>query len=471
VNVEATTESPLATGADAIVIGVFAGEQIAHDVPDGTLQRLLDTGEARPDLGRLAVAHANGQRFVLVGLGPREEFEPERARVGAAAALGRAHELGAGMLCWEVPHHVDDAIVGALVEGTVLAAYRFDRYKPAEPPQLERLLISAHHDVSEPVRVASVVSAAQNRARDLGNTPANDLTPHGLAKYGKQLLGEAVTIRDEYWIRDEGMGAFTTVARGSEQGARLIRIDYDAVAGQAPLLALVGKAITFDSGGLSLKSAAGMQEMKFDMAGGAAVVEAIAALAELGAPVRVLGVVGAAENMPSGSATRPGDIARALDGTTIEIDNTDAEGRLVLADCLAYAIREGADVLVDIATLTGGVVGALGSTYAGLWANDEPLAARVQASSARTGELVWRLPLHPEYAEMIQGRYAQLTNRSQRREALPVTGAEFLHHFAGRLPWAHLDIAGTGFDAHKPYFDKGATGFGVRLLVDLARSF
>jgi leucyl aminopeptidase len=214
-----------------------------------------------------------------------------------------------------------------------------------------------------------------------------------------------------------------------------------------------------------------MHEMKFDMCGGAAVIEAIGALAELRAPVRVIGVVGATENLPSGTAVKPGDIVRALDGTTIEINNTDAEGRLVLADCLTYAIREGASRIVDLATLTGGVVTALGHTYAGLMANDDEWAHAVEAAAARTGELVWRLPLHEDFAEMVKGRVAQLTNLPPRTGASSIVGAELLHHFVGETPWAHLDIAGTAYDVRRPYLDRGATGYGVRLLVALARAF
>jgi leucyl aminopeptidase len=210
--------------------------------------------------------------------------------------------------------------------------------------------------------------------------------------------------------------------------------------------------------------------MKFDMCGGAAVIEAIWALARLEAPVRVLGVVGATENLPGPAAVKPSDIVRAMDGTTIQVDNTDAEGRLVLADCIVYAIRAGCSRLVDIATLTGGVVAALGSAHAGLLSNDDGLAAAVERSAHATGELVWRLPLHDRYAEMVKGRYAQLTNLTERREAMAITAAEFLHHFAGSVPWAHLDIAGTAWNVPRPYYDKGGTGFGVRLLVDVALS-
>jgi leucyl aminopeptidase len=474
VQAEATTGSPLASGADTIVVGVFEGEEVAHDVPDGALGALIASGEARRDFKRLAVTHAEGRRFILAGLGRRDRFDAERARVIAATAHGRARDLGARTLCWEVPHHVGEEIVAGLVEGTMLHAYRFDRYKSRENSgQLQKLVLSAHHDVSEPVRVAAIVVAAQNRARDLGNTPANDLPPAALADYARQ-LGERHGLRTEILheaaIRSLGMGAFAAVAQGSAQEARLIRLDYEGPAPSgAPRVGLVGKAVTFDSGGLSLKPAGSMEEMKFDMCGGAAVIETIGALAELQAPIRVTGVVGATENLPSGTAVKPGDIVTALDGTTIEVNNTDAEGRLVLADCLTYARREGCERLVDLATLTGGVVVALGSTYAGLLSNDDEWAELLRGCAESSGELAWRLPLHQEYAEMVKGRYAKLTNRPEKRDASTIAGAEFLHHFVGDVPWVHLDIAGTAYDVRRPYFDKGATGYGVRLLVELCR--
>jgi leucyl aminopeptidase len=479
VHVKATTESPLATAADTIVIGLFDGESIAHDVPDGALTALLSSGEARSTFKHLAVAHAEQRRLILVGLGERNRFDGERARVAAAVAHGRAGELGARTLCWEVPHHVDGAIVEGLVQGTLLHAYRFARYKRAEPadedtPQLETLILSDHHDVSASVRIGTILAEAQNRARDLANTPANDLTPTALAAYAtavsQRLPDVWVTVLGEREIRDAGMGAFAAVAQGSAQDAALIVLEYDGAAADRPRLALIGKAVTFDTGGLSLKPPAKMHEMKFDMCGGAAVIEAIAALAELQAPVRVLGVVGATENMPGGSAVKPGDIVTALDGTTIEINNTDAEGRLVLADCISYARQLGCDRMVDIATLTGGIVVALGSVYAGVMANDDALAELVLASGERSGELVWRMPLHADYAEMVKGRYAQLTNLSERREASSITGAELLHHFAGDVPWAHLDIAGVADGIRRPYLDRAGTGFGVRLLTEIARA-
>jgi leucyl aminopeptidase len=472
VDVEATTAGPRETDADTVVVGLFAEEDVAHDLPGGELGALVQSGEANPRFRHLAVWHAEGKRFVLVGLGTRDAFTAERMRVAAALAHARARELGSRAVCWEVPHHVDDAVVAAIVEGTLLHAYRFDRYRPAdESSEVQRLLLSAHHDVSGPVDRATVVTTAQNRARDLGNTPANDLPPAELASYAENLASRfdsvSASVLDGAAIREAGMGAFAAVAQGSRQDARLIRLDYRG-ADQGELVGLVGKAITFDSGGLSLKTAAAMHEMKFDMSGGAAVLEAVAALAELEVPVRVIAVVGASENLPGGSAVKPGDIVSALDGTTIEVNNTDAEGRLVLADCLSYARREGADRLIDLATLTGAITIALGSSRAGLFANDDDWADRVLSAAKQAGEPAWRMPLGPEYAQMIRGRYAQLTNRAERREAQAITAAEFLHHFAGAVPWVHLDIAGTAYDVRSTYtLGKGATGFGVRLLVEL----
>ena len=480
--VEATTAGPLDSGADTIVVGVFEGEDVAHDLPGNALATLLASGEAQREFKRLAVTHAEGTRAILIGLGDRQKFDGERARVAAAVAHRRAREMRATTMCWEIPHHVGDEVVEGLVQGTLLHAYRFDRYKKSNSEdsrerEVQALVLSAHHDIAEPVRAATIVTAAQNRARDLGNTPPNDLPPSALADYAQELarrLGIQATVLGETAIREAGMGAFAAVAQGSQEQAWLIRLDYNGAGesdGDAPLLALVGKAVTFDSGGISLKPAGTMHEMKFDMCGGAAVIEALGALAELKAPVRVLGLIGATENLPSGSAVKPGDIIRALDGTTVEVNNTDAEGRLVLADCISYARREGAQRLVDVATLTGGIVVALGSTYAGLMSNDDAWAERVEDAARRTGELVWRMPLHRDYVEMIKGRYGEIVNSTTKREATALTAGEFLHHFAGDVPWSHLDIAGTAWDVRRPYFaDKGATGFGVRLLVDLARA-
>jgi leucyl aminopeptidase len=485
VHVEATTAPALSTDADTLAFGVFDGEDVDPDLPGGELRALLDSGEARPRFKHLALTHTEDRRAILVGLGARDEFDAERARIAAAVVLRRARESGARTLCWSVPRDTGQEIAEGLVHGTVLGAYRFDRYKreaeaeadadAAPAGSVQRLIVSSPRNDAGTVSRAAVVADAQNRARELGNRPANDLTPTTLGEYAAELAGRmgslTVTQLGEEEIRRLGMGAFAAVAQGSDQPARLIVLRYDGGPPDARRLALVGKAVTFDSGGLWLKPGASMIDMKFDMAGGAAVIEAIGALAEMRAPVSVLGVVGATENMINGSAAKPGDIVSALDGTTVELNNMDAEGRLVLGDCITYARREGCDAIVDVATLTGGVVVALGSVYAGLMANDDALADRIRECAERTGELVWRLPLHPDYAQMVKGRYAQLTNRTERREASAITGAEFLHHFAGDVPWAHLDIAAVADDGRKPYLDKGGTGFGVRLLTELALSF
>ena len=478
---QASTDPPLATGADTIVVGVFEDEDVARDLPGGELEALLRSGEASRAFKRIALTHHDGRRVLVAGLGPRDEFDAERARVAAALAHRRARECRAGTMCWELPGRTGDEILAGLVTGTVLGAYRFTRYKPApagEKP-VDRLIVSAERDVDKPVHRAAVLAAAQNRARDLANTPGNDLTPAALAVYAEAIAGAhdalEVTVLDGEAIRARGMGAFAAVTQGSDQDARLIELRYDpgppAVSPDAPRLAMIGKAVTFDSGGLWLKPPASQIDMKFDMCGGAAVIEAIAALAEMRAPVRVLGVIGATENMVSGGAVKPGDIVRAMDGTTVEVNNTDAEGRLVLADCITHARRQGCDAIVDIATLTGAMVVALGSTYAGMMSTDDALAERVRGCAERTGELVWRMPLHPTYADLVKGRYAQLTNRTERREAGAITAAEFLHHFAGDVPWAHLDIAGTSDHGRTPYLDKGGTGWGVRLLTELAEGF
>ena len=477
-HVEATTIPPLAVEADTIALGLFDGAPSSSRVPEGVYGELVRSGEASSKLGHLAVLHAGERRLILTGLGPRDGFGAEQARVAAAAAHGRALEISTSTLCWELPEVGREAegVLAGLIEGTLLHAYRADRYQPpSSETRLERLLVSSATDLEEPVRRARIVADAQNRARELGDAPGNDLTPSALADYARNMAGQHAQVRATILggeeIRRAGMGAFAAVAQGSAEDPRLIRLDYRPESSRGPHLGLVGKGVTFDSGGLSLKSRDGMDEMKFDMCGGAAVIEAVAALAELQAPVRVTGIVGATENLPGGRAAKPGDIVRAMDGTTIEINNTDAEGRLVLADCLCYARQEGCERLVDIATLTGGVVVALGSVYAGLMSNHEDWGGLVRAAGERTGERIWPLPLDEQYAAMVRGRYAQLTNLTARSEAKAITAAELLHHFAGDTPWAHIDIAGTAWDVPRPYFaGKGATGFGVRLLVELARS-
>ena len=469
--VSATTDAPIDTDADTIAVGVFSGKGIPHDVPDGTLQSLVDSGEAKSRPKSLAVAHAEGRRWILVGLGDRGEFDAERARVAAASVVARAKELGTRSLCWEAPHKVDDSVIAALAEGTLLAAYRFDAFKTGsdDTDSLAGLIISAHHDVSSSVSRAARITEAVNAARDLQNAPANHMTPSALAHRALELAslhpGLSVEVEGREEILARGMGAFAAVAQGSYEEPALITLRYGS---GTPAVGLVGKAVTFDTGGLSLKQPKSMEGMKFDMSGGAAVIEAIGAIAALELPVSLVGVVGATENMPSGRSIKPGDIVTAMSGTTIQVDNTDAEGRLVLADCLAHALSFGCERLVDVATLTGAIEVALGTTYAGLLSNSDELAALVEDCGRATGDLVWRLPMHREYGEMIKGQYADIANTTPHRKAGAITAAHFLERFVDDRPWAHLDIAGAADDAGRAYAPKGGTGFGVRLLVELA---
>jgi leucyl aminopeptidase len=479
-----TAPGPLEqTSADVLAIGVFADQTPAL----APAAALLARGEARTSPRHVALTRLDERPLIVVGLGERDAFDGEAARRIAAVITRRARELGGHKLALELPDVAVDArseIAEALVVGTLLAGYRFDRYRPAAgadaAPELESLTLTGEGagELAGSVERAALLGAAQNRCRDLGNTPPNELTPTALAQYASQLADRHETLScevgDGEQLIERGMGAFAAVAQGSAQPAQMIVLRYEGpgVAQGAPRLALIGKAVTFDSGGLSLKPAASMITMKYDMCGGAAVIETVSALAELAAPVRILAVIGATENMTGSAAMRPGDILRALDGTTIEMNNSDAEGRLVLADCITYARREGCDAIVDVATLTGAAVSALGSVYAAVMANDDGLADQLLECGQRTGELLWRMPLHPAYAEMTKGRIAQLKNRPEPRgEAGASTAAEFLHHFAGDHPWAHLDIAGVSDDVKAPYFDKGGTGFGVRLLTELALGF
>jgi leucyl aminopeptidase len=472
--VTATTDAPRDTPADTVAIGVFEDEGVAHDTSGSELQALLDSGEAKPSFKHLAVAHADGKRWLLVGLGSRDGFDAEKARRAAAAAYKRAGELGTRALCWEVPHHVGDDVAGALAEGTVLAAYRFDRYKDApaeERTDVDDLIVSAHHDVADGVAAAVVVAEAANACRDLQNTPANDMTPTRLAERARELEADGVTVEVEGRdaIAARGMGAFTAVAQGTYEEPALITLRYEGEGASGPVLGLVGKAVTFDSGGISIKPGAKMSEMKFDMSGGAAVLEAVGAIARLRLPVKLVAVVGATENMPSGRSVKPGDIVRTKEGLTVEVNNTDAEGRLVLCDCLAHAREQGAERLVDVATLTGGIIVALGSTFAGIMGTDDDWVERVTAAGAATGERLWRLPLDDEYQELVKGKYGDLDNAPEGRKASSIVGGEFLKRFTGDVPWAHLDIAGVAWDLGRPYAEKGGSAFGVRLLVELAR--
>jgi leucyl aminopeptidase len=476
--VTATTEAAASTAADTVVVGLIEGEGVPHDVEDGVLQALVDAGEAKAKPRNVAVAHAAGQRWILVGLGARDKLDAEAIRVAAGVAHGRAKDLGARVVCWELPHKArEHQPARAVVEGTLMAAYAFRAFKTKGDGdgEIEELVISDHADQADAVARAVVISEAVNAARDLQNTPANHMTPtvlgaraRALAERHPQTLSCEVVGRDEIVAR--GMGAFAAVARGTDEEPALITLKHEPaeVAEGSPVLGLVGKGVTFDAGGISIKPAGSMADMKYDMSGGAAVIEALGAIAALELPVRVVGVVGAVENLLGASAMKPGDVFTTAAGLTVQVDNTDAEGRLVLADCLHHAIGQGAERLIDVATLTGAIMSALGRVYSGFWADDEDWAAAVAGAADEAGELIWRMPLHDRYAELVKGSTADLANLSPPRTGASSTAAEFLHNFTGGVPWAHLDICGTAWDSGRPYAPKGGTGVMVRTLVALA---
>ena len=465
--------APEETAADTRVLGLFDGEHL----PEPELQQLVELGEAKPGLRKVAVAHeqapGGGQRRVLIaGLGKRERFDGEAARVAAAAVAARAQELGAVSLSWALP---DDGAEVGLVEGTLLRLYSFDRYKSKRDEDasngVETLEIAGPGVSEQAARRGRIAAEAVNRARELQNLPSNVATPEFLAGRAQEIADAHASVELELFDREQivqrGMGAFTAVAQGTHAEPRLIVLRYSG-GDRGPHLGYVGKAVTFDTGGISLKPGAKMNEMKFDMSGGAAVLESIDAIAQLALPVTITAVVPATENMPSGHATKPGDIVTALNGKTIEINNTDAEGRLILADALSYVVEQGAERIVDLATLTGAIIVALGSTHAGLFSNDDDWFATVDAACTATGELGWRLPLHEETAKLIEGTYADLDNAPAGRKASSITAAHFLANFVGDVPWVHMDIAGTAWELGRPYVGKGASGFGVRALIELA---
>jgi leucyl aminopeptidase len=475
ITVHARRGRPEETAADTRVVGLFEGESL----PDPRLQALVELGEAKAAEGKVAVTHeeapGGGQRRVLIaGLGKRAEFDAEKARVAAAAAAGRARELGAVSLSWAAPD--GHGVAPALVEGTLLRLYRFDRFKsrPEEDSGeggVELLEIAGASVADHELELGRVAATAQNHARDLQNLPSNVATPTFLAERAAEIAGEhealEIELLDRDGIAELGMGAFTAVAQGTYAEPRLIVLRYRG--GDAgPHLGFVGKAVTFDTGGISIKPAAKMHEMKFDMSGGAAVIESLGAIASLGLPLPITAVVPATENMPSGHAVKPGDIVTAMNGKTIEVNNTDAEGRLILADALCYAVEQGAERIVDIATLTGAIVIALGSTYCGLFSNDDDWYAQVEAACKATGELGWRMPLHPDYFELTKGTYADLQNSSEQRKAPSAYAAEFLRQFVDERPWVHMDIAGTAWATGRPYVGNGASGFGTRTFIELA---
>jgi leucyl aminopeptidase len=468
---------------DVAVTGVAEGDVLGCATSDslpGEAGKQLEAEGFRARAGQATLLHLDGKLLAVAGLG--EEIDADAYRAAAAAVADVAKRVG-GTLGWTLDEGSRVAVeeqARAVVDGVMLGGYDPGRWKTRDGDRtaFTRIVFAGPESVLEAARRAAVVAGWANRARDLVNTPANDLTPEGLGAHAEQIAGDSQHLRAETAGPDRlaelGMGAFGAVGQGSDNPPRLIVLRYDPpdAAGDV-VLGLVGKAVTFDTGGISIKPALYMEDMKGDMAGGAAVVAGMGAIAELRLPVRVLGVVGAAENMAGGGAYRPGDILRAMNGKTIEVVNTDAEGRLILADVLWYARSEGATHLVDFATLTGAMNTALGDLYAGVFGNDDEWRDRVAAAGNRSGDHAWPLPIHRRYRRLVDSSFADIKNQSVRGQAGPAYAAEFLKEFVGEGPWAHVDMAGPGYLRwpRPDYFPRpGGTGWGVRLIAELARS-
>jgi leucyl aminopeptidase len=467
-----------ATPADVTAFAVFDPVGDLPDV-DPRLPALVDSGEITGAAGTTTVLHTDSGRIVAAGGGRRDQFDADSIR-DAAAGVARLG-LG-GTVAWLLDESLPLSTAEqarAVVDGLVLGGYDPGRWKTQTTPrhQPERLLlVGASDEARQLAQRAERVGQAANRARDLSNRPPNDLTPERLADRAAEIAQGSAELSYESFGRDQieamGMGAFAGVAQGSHNEPRLIVLRYEpAGARDDPVLGLVGKAITFDTGGISLKPSEYMEDMKGDMSGGGAVIEGMGAIAELGIPLRTIAVVASTENMAGGGAYRPGDILTAMNGKTIEVINTDAEGRLVLADALCYAREQGATHLVDMATLTGAMVLAMGDLYAGVYGNDEGWRDEVVAAGNAAGDHSWPLPLHRRYRRYVSSNFADMKNASILREGSPALAAEFLREFAGDGPWAHVDLAGPAFvrRSRGDYISvQGGTGYGVRLIAELA---
>jgi leucyl aminopeptidase len=487
--IEVVTGALGSVKADAVVVGLPADDKRLPSAiaaldrqAGGRIAAVLGAERFQGKPGAVTHVHlADGvgaSRVVVTGLGSRKDSGAEMVRRAAALGLRRARDLGARTVALDL---LGDRLsvrerAHAAVEGAILGTYVFDRYKREKSDKaVETLRVVAAdakqaRDVTEGARRGQIFAESTWLTRDLINAPANDIHPTYIAEVARQVAREG-KLKVKVLERDEcaklGMGAFLGVAQGSpEQPPKFIHLTYTPSGRVAKRVAIIGKGITFDSGGLDLKSAEGMSRMKNDMSGAAAVLGIMKALPKLGAKVEVHGFIAATENMPSGTAFRPGDVLRAMNGTTIEIGNTDAEGRLTLADALCYAAQfVKPQEMIDMATLTGACVVALGSLCSGLMASDQRLADRLLAAARAAGERVWQLPLIDEYKEQFRSDVADLNNTGGRNGGA-ITAGLFLREFAGDIPWAHLDIAGPAFvDKDSPLGPKGATGVAVRTIL------
>jgi leucyl aminopeptidase len=481
-------------GGPLLAVGVFQGKgpmegmlRELDQASKGWVHRILGSGDFRGKLGEAMVQHTSGAlraaRVLFLGLGEPHKFCLDRWRGCASRAAQvcrslRLKQLGLSLALPPGAALPPADLASAAAEGALLGLYRFGALrseKPEEPEPEEMVLLGGGRGgVERAAAEAQVISEAVCWVRDLVTHPGNRMTPAVLAERAAAMArtwGIRCTILDEREIRALGMGGLLGVAAGSREPPRFIVLEHLGADRRGPRVVLVGKGITFDSGGISLKPAEKMDRMKDDMAGGAAVMGALQAAARLALPVNVVGIVPATENLPSGSAYKPGDVLTTHSGKTIEVTNTDAEGRVVLSDALAYARRFKPALIIDLATLTGACVVALGELVAGMMGTSPAALEALQAAGERTGEDVWPLPLKEEYEEYIESDIADVKN-SGGREAGAIQGGLFLKKFVGDTPWVHVDIAGPVWtDKDRPYRPKGATGFGVRLLVEFLRQY
>jgi leucyl aminopeptidase len=488
--VSVSSESPAAVRAGMLAVPVFAdrvlgpGAEAVEAAFDGDLGAFLEEAGFSGKPGETIVVPAGGLRAdlaLLVGLGPREEVGPTVLRRAAAAMARRASKVTsvATTLAAAAPDEVGDADAAAAVaEGVVLGAYQFLAYKTKDKPtKLTRavLLGSTGPAVKQALDRARAITNAVIWARDIVNEPSGTKSPAEFAAAARKLLtgtGVKVTVLSDAQIKTQRMGGVIGVGQGSSRPPRFVKATYEPSGRARGTLALVGKGVVFDTGGISIKPADGMEAMKTDMGGAAAVLGAMSTLRALGVKHRVVAYTPMVENMPSGSAIRPGDVLRIRDGQTVEVLNTDAEGRLILADALSWAVEEKVDAIVDLATLTGACVVALGEKIAGLMGNDDEWCGQVRAAADAVGEAVWPLPLPAEYHKQLDSEVADLRNIGTNRYAGALTAGIFLESFVGDVPWVHLDIAGPArAAADDGELSRGGTGFGVRTLAELARSF
>jgi leucyl aminopeptidase len=477
---------------DLLVVNVFAGQKkltgataAADQALGGMISSLIKDGEISGKTGKVTLLHCHGKlkakKVAVVGLGERDKLDLEAIRTASAAAIRQAREAKAkkvativhGCGCGDLDP-VESA--KALVEGAVLGVYKFAGYarEKDEPEFTPAELVLVDRDrakvgkLSRGAKLGLIIAEAENHARDLVNMPSNRMTPTAFAVLARRIARINRLKFTQLDPKKAGMELFWAVARGSSEPPKLVALEYRGNPRSKEKLALIGKGITFDSGGISLKPSKNMDEMKSDMAGAAAVLGVMSLLSDLRPKQNVLAVIPLTENMPSGHATKPGDIVGSLSGYTVEVTNTDAEGRMILADAITYAKKRGATKMIDVATLTGGAIVALGDAATAVMGNDQLLVDQILDAGNRSGQKMWQLPIYDEYKEAMKSKVADLRNTAGTGKAQPSTGAAFLAKFVGDTPWAHLDIAGTSFlQKGRGYLPEGATGVPVRTIIEL----